>query len=166
MKESKKLYNKQIDKRIFDQDINFLQTTNLTPTLKTKIPLEHIKNISIKDSSLDCIPDKIQVKKTSSQLLKKIQFLENNFQWMLEHLKDTIKNHNKQYNKLLEKIQTVKKRDEQVETLIERQDQILLALHQKIRQLQQIIKQQEIKLINTQSALNEAHQHLEQIKKQ
>ena len=48
---------------------------------------------------------------------------------------------------------------------MERQDQMALMFQQKIRQLQEIIKQQEVKLINTQSTLNEARQHLERIKK-
>ena len=83
---------------------------------------------------------------------------------MLECLKDTIKAHNKQHDQLLQKIQKAKKRDEQIEVLIERQGQIFLALQQKIIQLQHIIKYQEAKLMTTQSALNEAHQHLERIK--
>ena len=164
MKENKGRYNRQIDKRIFDKDVTFLETTNLTPTLKTETSLEQIKNPSIKDSFLNTTEKKAKIENTYFQLLKKIEFLESNFQWMLERLKDTIKTHNKQYDQMLQKVQGIKKRDEQIEELIERQGQIFLALQQKITQLQQIIKHQEAKLMTTQSALNEARQHLEHIK--
>ena len=164
MRKSKTLHTRQIDKRVFDQDIKFPHTTNLTPTLKTDTDLEHIRKTSIENSLLSSRVNKTQVKREYFQLLKKIQFLENNFQWILECLKQTIKDHNKQYDELFKKVQTVKKKDEQIEMLMERQDQMVLVFQQKIHQLQKVIKQQEDKLINTQSALSEARQHLERIK--
>ena len=164
MKETKNLHTRQIDKRVFDQDIRFLHTTNLTPTLKTEVSLEQINKIPIKNPLLTSTQDEAQLKEIYSQLLKKIQFLENNFQWVLENLKQITKDHNKQYNDLLKKIQIIKRKDEQVEMLMERQDQMVQTFQQKINQLQEIIKQQEIKLINAQLALNKAHQHLDRIK--
>lgn len=158
MRDSKSLPTRQIDKRIFDQDTKFLHATNLTPTLKTEISFEHINKTPIKDPFLTSTQDEAQVKRIYSQLLKKIQFLENNFQWVMENFKQITKDQNKQYNELLKKIQSIKKKDEQVEILMERQEQMVQTFQQKINKLQQIIQQQEIKLINTQSALNEARQ--------
>ncbi len=164
MREGKILHTRQIDKRVFDQDLKFLHRTNLTPTLKNDTNVEPIKETSIKNSLFSSGINEAQDKKEYFQLLKKIQFLENNFQWMLECLKQTIKDHKKQYDKLFEKIQTIKKKDEQIEILVERQDQMVLMFQQKVHQLQNLIKQQEVKLINTQSALSEARQHLERMK--
>ena len=153
---------KRIDKRVFDQDLKFPYRTNLTPILKNDIHSEQIKNP--KNSLLSSHVSEVQNKKEYSQLLKKVQFLENNLQWILECLKQTIMNHKKQYEELLKNFQTIKKKDKQIEILVERQDQMALVFQQKTHQLQKIIQQQEAKLINTQSALNEARQHLERIK--
>ena len=165
MREGKSLHKRQIDKRVFDQEFGFPYTTNLTPTLKSDVHFKQTQKASIK-GSLSSHIDEIQDKKKSFQLLKKIQFLENNFQWILECLKQTIKDHNKQYDELSKKIQDIKKKDEQIEMLLERQDQMALVFQQKVHQLQEVIKQQEVKLVNTQSALNEARQYLECIRKQ
>ena len=75
MKKDKGRYNRQIDKRIFDKNTMFLETTNLTPTLKTETSLGRIKNPSIKDSFLSSTQDKTQVKGTYLQLLKKNRIL-------------------------------------------------------------------------------------------
>lgn len=149
MNQDKSLYTRQIDNRIFDQDMGFPSFVDLTPNLKNSRYLE---------------PERENLPSLSSQnetqtvglpeLLKKIQFLENNFQWILECLKKIVKDHNEQHDKLLKKIQAVKQGEEQTQILVERQDQMVQIFQRKINQLQKIIKEQEIKLIYAQSVLN------------
>ena len=155
MNQDKSLYTRQIDSRVFNQDMEFPSSTDLTPTLKNPISLEKTRKIPIKSPLSFSSQSETQMI-NPSQLLKKIQFLENNFQWILECLKKTVKDHNKQHGELLKKIQTIKRSEEQTQRLIERQDQMVQIFQQKIHQLQQIIKEQEIKLVHAQSTLNQA----------
>ena len=43
MKEFKGLHKRQIDKRVFDQELKFPHTANLTPILKTDMHLEQMQ---------------------------------------------------------------------------------------------------------------------------
>ena len=150
---TKSSLSRQIDRRVFDQNADFPTFVDLTPIIKTQ------------KSSKPFIPNEdTQLQVFKANMLKRIHVLEKNLKWLLKCLQQVVKDNNVQYKNLLQKIQEFQKNDAQVEELIERHTVIVQEFQQKIKALQNVIEQQEVKLITTQAALNEAHQHLEKIK--
>ena len=155
MKETKIMPSKRIDSRIFEQNTDFPHFIDLTPTLK------NTNSITIKKPATT-----MASQKWPSELSNRIQTLEDKVEGILKHLQSLVKDHLKKYNEVLQKIQTIKQKDEDIELLIERHNQIVQTFQNKVNQLQHLIEKQEIKLINTQSALHEAHLHLENLKRE
>lgn len=150
---TKSSLSRQIDRRVFDQNADFPTFVDLTPIIKTQKPS---KSFTPKEDT--------QLQVFKADMLKRIHVLEKNLKWLLKCLQQVVKDNNVQYKNLLQKIQEFQKNDAQVEELIERHTVIVQEFQQKIKALQNVIEQQEVKLITTQAALNEAHQHLEKIK--
>ena len=147
---------KKIDSRIFAQneepDFSFV---DLTPSLNsTKNPTGATldqKNLTELNTILP-------------HLKERLTHLETHFRWIFKCLQQVVRDQNERNQQLLKKIQNVKQNNQQTEALIERHHQIMQSFQQKINLLQGIIQQQKVQLINTQSALHEAHRHLEKFK--
>ncbi len=145
---------KKIDSRIFAQneepDFSFV---DLTPSLNST------------ENPAEATPDqKDQLNTLLPHLKERLTHLEINFRWIFKCLQQVVRDQNERNQQLLKKIQNVKQNNQQTEVLIERHHQIMQSFQQKINLLQGIIQQQKIQLINTQSALHEAHRHLEKFK--